>query len=142
MSTKIDLDYPYSLEYKAGYLNTNSDNRKTLMLVRNDGSKTSTAYARYLLACKHKRYLTANEQADHINEDKTDDRIDNLQILSRKNNVRKHISIKNKTKKIIKLNCPICENEFERFLHRVKDKMLKGKKPCCSRKCGGKMSHL
>jgi hypothetical protein len=37
-----------------------------------------------------KRYLSDDETVDHINEDKTDDRIENLQILSSIDNIKKH----------------------------------------------------
>jgi hypothetical protein len=37
-----------------------------------------------------KRYLSVHETVDHINEDKTDDRLENLQILSTRDNIQKH----------------------------------------------------
>ena len=36
-------------------------------------------------------YLNENETVDHIDENKTNDSIENLQILSRKDNVKKHV---------------------------------------------------
>ena len=44
---------------------------------------------RYLLAVKLGRYLTDEEQVDHIDDDKTNDNIDNLQILTVKENAVK-----------------------------------------------------
>jgi hypothetical protein len=35
-NTKIELEYPYSEDFKAGYLNINKESRRTLLLVRND----------------------------------------------------------------------------------------------------------
>lgn len=81
-NTKIELEYPYSEDFKAGYLNINKEPRKTLLLVRNDGSKTSTSYA---------RYLKEEEHVDHIDNEKLNDNITNLQILSTKdNNIKKN----------------------------------------------------
>jgi hypothetical protein len=87
---KIELEYPYNQDYKTGYIIDGSENRKTVILIANDNSYHSTSYARYLMSTYLKRYLLDTETVDHINEDKTDDRIENLQILSSTDNIKKH----------------------------------------------------
>lgn len=88
---KIDLEYPYNEIYKAGYLRVNRENRNTLYLVKHEGIHTSssTSYSRYLMAVHLKRFLTEDEQVDHIDNDKSNDIIENLQILSMKENLSK-----------------------------------------------------
>ena len=80
-ATKIDLLPPYSEDWKSGYLNINSEGRRTLALYNSPSDRSSTQYARYILAVSLGRYLTDNEEADHIDGDKTNDDIKNIQIL-------------------------------------------------------------
>lgn len=79
---KIQLEYPYSNDWKHGYLVTNPEGRQTIILYNSNTDRSSTAYARYLMAVKEGRYLTEDEEVDHINADHTDDSKHNLQILS------------------------------------------------------------
>ena len=141
-NTKIELEYPYSEDYKSGYLNTNKEPRRTLLLVRNDGTQTSTAYARYLMSIHLGRYLEKYEQVDHKDDNKLNDVIDNLQILSQKeNNEKRDLFHGIKLAEDIELECPICKINFKRPSRNIKHKLQKGKEPCCSRKCGGIYSH-
>lgn len=86
---KIQLEYPYTQDWKAGYIVINRERRRTLILVSPDNRKSSTQYARYLLAVHLGRYLTSEETVDHIDGNKENDDISNLQILSRQENLRK-----------------------------------------------------
>ena len=109
MSTKIELDYPYNERWKSGYVVTNKENRKTVILVNNKNDRSSTQYARYLMAVELGRFLTEHETVDHIDNDKTNDSLDNLQILSRSEN-----NIKQFKKPDAILSCPVCKNTFTR----------------------------
>lgn len=60
-----------------------------IVLVANDGSKHCTSFARYLMATKRGRYLEKDEEVDHINNNKIDDRISNLQVLTKSENIQK-----------------------------------------------------
>jgi hypothetical protein len=48
--------------------------------------RKTISYARYLMSTHLGRLLTDEEHVDHINDIKLDDRIENLQILSQKEN--------------------------------------------------------
>lgn len=138
--TKIELKHPFDSIWKSGYLNTNSDGRKTLTLYNSHKDRSSTQYARYLMAVKIGRLLTPQEHVDHKDDDKTNDNINNLQILSlRENNIKTH---KKPDENFI---CPICLKPFSRTrtqLNKMK-KWRDGKRHeiTCSRSCGGKFSH-
>jgi len=106
-------------------------------LIKEDGGRTSTSYARYLMSCHLGRYLDEDEHVDHINEDPLDDRVENLQILTLKEN-----HSKSKPKHLADIRCPICKKIFTRrwsqtFIQK-KDKPYQ----TCSRTCGGKASHI
>lgn len=137
--TKISLQYPYNKDWKSGYLVTNPEGRKTLILYNSTSDRSSTQYARYLKAVQIGRYLTNEETVDHINGDKTDDSIENLQILSMLENNRKTHCLPD-----IILTCPICKVVFTRTrsaLRGKRDRAAQGK-ITCSRSCGGKYSHI
>lgn len=53
--------------------------------------RTTISYARYLMSVKLNRFLDRNEEVDHIDNDKTNDSIENLQILSSKENKEKFL---------------------------------------------------
>lgn len=65
-----------------------------LQLYKKGHKASVTSYARYLMAVKLGRYLTKDEQVDHIDNDKTNDNIDNLQVLSRQDNILKYQATK------------------------------------------------
>lgn len=130
---KLQLEYPYNNKWRYGYLVTNKENRKMVILFNNSKDRTTTAYARYLLSCKEQRFLKKSEQADHIDGNKTNDSLENLQILSPKNNHNKTFKV---GQTMIKFSCPVCNKNFEltaRQSHKLN--------PTCSKRCGGIKSH-
>lgn len=124
---KIDLEYPYSERWRRGYIVVNPERRQTVILYNTDKDRSSVSYARYLMAVNLGRFLEPDEHVDHIDNYKTNDSINNLQILTQTENTRK--SAKGRT--FLKFICPVCKRAFElesRQSHRVN--------PACSRKCG------
>lgn len=94
--------------------------------------RTTISYARYVMATKLGRRLEKWEHVDHINNDKLDDSVGNLQILAPADNIRKS----SKPKSYVKRVCPVCLVEF-----LVEFRQVKGPTACCSRRCGGVFSH-
>lgn len=124
---------------------TSSEGRKLVVLLPIIGSglsRTTTSYARYLLAVKLGRRLQKNEDADHINNDPTDDRIENLQVLTKEQNIRKSFTSRHVTRKMVRMRCPGCGAEFDR--RRVVTHLgRKGKVfTACSRTCCGRVRAL
>lgn len=85
------------------------------------------------------RKLTADEEVDHVNGDCTDDRLDNYQILTGKENRVKAIVQGNRYAKKLAFECPNCGKPFEVtervYKHNQIQKGCAG--PFCSRKCSG-----
>lgn len=132
---KIELQLPFSNDYKAGYLLTNKEPRNLVLLVDNNNCKTSISYARYLYSCQVRRYLLKDEHVDHIDNNKLNDVIENLQILSPAQNNSKSQTRFAELKLFI---CPICNSEFKLSKSKAFGKI----NPCCSRKCGGIKSSI
>ena len=94
--------------------------------------RTTISYARYVMATKLGRPLEKWEQVDHINNDRSDDSVGNLQILTQADNLSKS----RRHKSYVKRTCPVCLVEF-----LLEVRQIKGPTSCCSRRCGGIWSH-
>lgn len=115
------------------YINTNKEPRRVATLRKPNGEMTSMSYAKYLYTSYYKVDISRVDHVDHINGDKMDDRIENLQLISGKYNRQKDHS----RRKMVLCICPVCGVEFlfpERNIPFHPN-------PCCSRKCGGIKSH-
>lgn len=112
----------------------NKEPRRVAILYRDDGSSLTISYAKYLYTSYYKELVDGREyHIDHINGDKTDDRIENLQKISRTYNIIKDM----KTREMVLLKCPVCGREFI----FPKRNLSTHPNPCCCRKCGGIKSH-
>ena len=81
------------------------------------------------------RHLSSDEEADHINDDRTDDRLENLQVLSRRENLKKSGKVP------FTLICPTCGEVFRR--KRTDSHLSRRQKypSCCSRSCAAKYQY-
>ena len=128
----IRLKYPFNRYFRKGKLLVNRERRRTVILINYGSRVTSISYARYKMSVKHKRFLKPHEHVDHINNDKTDDRYSNLQIVTEEyNRIKYAIEVSNGTKNY-RLECPVCGTLFERAANQVDYKET----ATCSRRCG------
>lgn len=128
----IDL---YKDEFDKAYLQTNKDNRKRVLLFSKTGESKWISYARYLWEENYGK-IPEGFEVDHINNDKTDDRLENLQLLTREENIKKNNALRHRT--LVKLICPICGKEF----YFEKRNLSTHRDPCCSKQCGYKKGVL
>jgi hypothetical protein len=131
---KIDISEYYKKKgFSNAYVVVNKEQRRIALLRKPNREMTSMSYAKYLYTSHYKCDVAEGDQVDHINGDKMDDRIENLQVISGKYN-----AVKDKRhKEMVELICPVCK---ERFLF-PKRNLSTHPNPCCSRRCGGKKSH-
>ena len=126
-------DYYKKKGYITAYLAVNKEPRRVCTLRMSDGTMTSMSYAKYLYTSYHSCEVDSNNHIDHINGDKMDDRIENLQLISGTYNRQKD----HKHKEMVLRICPVCGKES---LY-PKRNLSTHSNPCCSRKCGGIKSH-
>ena len=131
MKEKISQYYE-NKGYKIVYVNTNKEPRRVAILRKEDGTTRTMSYAKYLYTSYYNCEVEEGYHIDHINGDKMDDRIENLQKITGKYNRQKDHSVKEMV-----IVCPVCGKEF---LFEKRNLPFKPN-PCCSRKCGGIKSH-
>ena len=83
---QIVLQEPFISRWRNGYLVSDNENRKRVILYNSEEDRWGVTYARYLMCVKLGYILPTELEVDHINDDKTDDRIENLQILTAEQN--------------------------------------------------------
>lgn len=119
--------------YTRLYVGINKDPRRVATMYKDDGSTLTMSYAKYLYTSYYHEDVGPEYHIDHVNGDKLDDRIENLQKITGTYNRRKDHSIR----EMIVMTCPVCGNEF---VFR-KANLSSHPNPCCSRRCGGIKSH-
>jgi len=114
---------------------TRRDGRKHVIIY--DGiTRRTMSYPKFLLQKFLGRELTKNETADHINNNFTDDRLENLQVLTRGDNIRKSFP----GKETLRFECPVCHFFFQREARYYRHNQISQGKtgPFCSRQCAGR----
>lgn len=113
-----------------------SDGRRHIVIVYENGRKQTKSYPKYLLEQKIGRELEENETCDHVDEDFTNDDLNNLQVFTRSENAVK--AMIGREQKIYKFICPVCKKESEKPMKDVSNNWKMGKKgPVCSKQCVG-----
>lgn len=131
---KIEVSDYYKNKGVTGvYVNVNKEPRIVATMKYANGEKHSMSYAKYLYTSYYSCDVANGDEVDHINGDRMDDRIENLQVISKRQNNSK----KKQSKTFIECICPVCGEKF------IFDKrnLSTHPNPCCSRKCGGIKSH-
>lgn len=115
---------------------TRKDGRKHVIYVSESGKRKTESYPRFLLK-QAGIPLSETDTVDHIDNDKTNDALDNLQVLSSAENAKKAMQLR--PRKWFQFVCPVCNSEATKPLNFVLNNRRQGKKgPFCSRRCAGK----
>jgi len=93
--------------------NRNCSRQKINLISREGNEKISMLYSRYLMSVHLGRLLEKEEHVDHINNNPLDDRIENLQILTNKENRQKYVKEVLKGRLLVEMICP-CGTSFIR----------------------------
>ena len=96
--------------------------------------RITMSYARYLVCVREKRILKKEEHVDHDDADKTNDKPDNLKILSQSENNKKSIRDRGISLLMVEMKCPSCEETFIKPKHKTF--LIKGGLyATCSKEC-------
>ena len=127
---KIKLENPYKERYKFGYVVMNRENRKHIILYNSNKDRTTTSLARYLMSVKLGYLVPETYEVDHKDNDKTNDSIDNLQLLTQTENKIKE-GLRQRTKEHGTLSsyryckCTICRKANSIYHKQGKEAYLK-----------------
>lgn len=134
---RIDLEKPFSDRWSKGYLVTNKESRKHVVLYNSKEDRTTIPYARYLVSVREGRFLEPHEHVDHVDNDKTNDSLNNLEILTPEENRKKYQNWYRDNKQAMhNLVCASCGRDYE-----VTDRVYKSKnyaeksRTYCSKPC-------
>lgn len=114
------------------------DGRQIVIVREEDGTTRTISYPKWLLEMQLGRRLDPDQETvDHIDSNKENNDLNNLQILPRE----EHSANDTRRVKPVKFKCAWCKKEFERSPRLVRDKARKNKAgPFCSRQCAGRYS--
>ena len=108
------------------------DGRRQVDVEYDNGKRKSMLFSRFLMESKLGRELSDSETVDHIDGNKYNDSIDNLQVLSRSQNASKDAV---RVVPVI-VKCSWCFVDFTLTRNQRKSSSRAG--PFCSRSCSGK----
>ena len=80
------------------------------------------------------RLLTGSEVVHHKNHNKHDNRIENLEVMTKSNHAKHHAE--DRPRSILNLNCPLCGKAFTRYSNQVSGRA----NVFCSRSCNAKFT--
>jgi len=139
----IDLQEPFRSLYTKGYLQEHEGGRKYICLYNTQEDRTLISYARYLM-CVKLGYVLSNEfEVDHRDDDKTNDDINNLQILTQEENLLKqHYNYIMNEQVCYGFVCAYCENPMILTERDVKNRLAQNVEHAfCSRSCAANYNH-
>ena len=125
--------YPMYTQVYGPY--TRKDGRKHLILYEpNSKARKTISFPKAIMEVNLGHKLAKDDTVDHIDRDKTNDIISNLQVIDRKS----HVSLDAIRRHSLFSTCPICKVEFELTRDQLtkRSNILAG--PFCSRTCAGK----
>ena len=134
----INLLPPFSHKWKYGYLQTHSNGRKYICLYNSNNDRTLISYARYLMSIKIGDFIPTGYEVDHIDNNKLNDSIDNLQIVTKEfNRLKEHYHYVMNEQIILGFNCAWCESPFLLTQRQVNQRLSysKSKLAFCTKEC-------
>lgn len=100
---------------------------------RETGARSTILFSKFLMSVSLGRRLRPEEEVDHVNGDKSDDRLENLEVVTKSENLKRQAAIR-RDKSLVHLECPSCSQTFSRPIHRTHLRRG-GDRTFCSRSC-------
>lgn len=139
---KIELEEPFRSRWKLGYLRINSEGRRVVDLYNNENDRTTTAYARYIYTVYLGYDIPLGYEVDHVDDDKTNDCLWNLQLLTEQENREKEYNRKAEQSFFYGHRCTVCDETFVLDTSEQEKRLATSKTGLafCSRSCNAKFS--
>jgi hypothetical protein len=114
-----------------------SDRRFYMKVFHEDGRSSTMSYPKWLMEKHLGRELSSDETVDHIDNNVENNNLNNLQVLSLADNIRKSA----KPPEYVECICPVCVKQFLALARYVRANQIKQGKagPYCNKSCAGKM---
>jgi hypothetical protein len=140
---KIELEEPFKSLWDKGYLTINGEGRRIVTLHK-PGASSGTSYARYLMGVKLGYLVPDHLEVDHKDDDKTNDDINNLQILTKQENLLKQTWNYIENHQVCYgCECIYCGTRFILTQRQVNMRLAaNGEELFCSRSCAGKWQSI
>lgn len=134
---KIELEEPFKSKWRYGYFVTNSENRRNVVLYNSAGDRTTVSYARYLYGVHLGYEVPDHLEVDHKNNDKTDDRLDNYQLLTaEQNRLKQEYKYMTFEQVVYGVYCAYCQSPFLMTDRVRKMRMAQSVEyPFCTKSC-------
>ena len=115
------------------------DGRLIVIVTKENGTKSTISYPKYLMECQLNRYLDKDETVDHIDKNPLNNDLSNLRILNRS----EHVAIDIKRNRDAIVTCQYCGKEFTIPGSKLHDRnrndgTRESSGYFCSRTCSGK----
>lgn len=139
---KLELEEPFKSLWQNGYINIDETGRKRVILYNNHNDRSTTSYARYLLCVKIGKLLPTEIEADHVDNDFTNDSIINIQPLHQTNNILKEkLRYLEEEQIVYGVQCACCGIKFMITERNVKMKLAQNVEYAfCSRSCASRFN--
>lgn len=123
--------HPYSTWTITEYYDEVKD-RYRVRLHKN-GVELTLSRARYRMAVHLGRELLKSEEVDHIDENRCNDALENLQILTPDANKRKR---RGRTR--VPVTCCVCSRVYLQYPSRLFENQIRKSPNCCSKSCASR----
>lgn len=121
----IELDEPFKSMWRKGYLVDDGEGRQRVVFYNSEQDRSAMTYARYLMCVKLGYILPTELEVDHKDDDKSNDDINNLQVLTGPQNKAKEMARRQREgllggrldelglpEEVNGLQCAYCETNF------------------------------
>ncbi len=141
---KIELQEPFKTRWVNGYLRISNEGRRIVDLVKSSTDRTTISYARYLMSVKL-GYLVPDEfEVDHIDDDFTNDDINNLQLLTpEQNKLKQNYLYITQRQVTYGFCCAYCQARFILTQNELNCRLKQGRTYAfCSKPCSSTFMNL
>lgn len=138
---RVQAEYPFENYWLYVIFHKKEGRKQANLILKSDTKvRTTLSYARYKMSVHMGRILSQTEHVDHIDNDKSNDELSNLQILTpEENRLKAEELYRSENRLTLELSCSNCGSIFEYPMRNYRFYTKNGRKNFyCSRPCVAK----